>query len=534
MTVKDFTRREFMGSVSIGAAGLMLAPNYANARTKQRIDFAKESLEHPMDTRIAVKPVFSPLIHTDVWEGPCRPSAGRKPKKDNIRDPNDFAAYWAMADGKQPEQERADAEAGYKEFTEYLKKNLGPDTRLLEPAFMEYSEDFWISPEKLSKLEPDKDNTDAYIIAPVGMYNYTASVIAETFKKPVLIGSGHFISRDAVAYLKANGLEGCAVFGPDEANHYFSLLRTLKTLQQTRILIIADRKFPPIPIRSCISIDTLKDKFGIGCHFVSYREFISEMDSSLKNKELGKKAEDRANQLIKNAQETHIDRQYIKRSLEFYYTVKNLMNKYDCNAFTVECFDLCASRLAERYKITPCLVHTLLKDEGIASACEGDLNALLSMRLLMSVANRSSFMGNPIAFSKDQLVINHSVPGMKMAGYEKPDLPYHLRHFVESGWGTKVMIDFTRLEDKTVTLARLNPLGTKIYLAKGEVVLCSGFNKGTLIGCSLAAHIKVPDSYECLRKLNEFGSHLCMVYGDYTGEVAELADMMGLDLVYAT
>ncbi|MGD9160942.1 MAG: hypothetical protein PVG39_21165 [Desulfobacteraceae bacterium] len=121
-----------------------------------------------------------------------------------------------------------------------------------------------------------------------------------------------------------------------------------------------------------------------------------------------------------------------------------------------------------------------------------------------------------------------------MAGYNKPDLPYHLRNFVESGWGTKVMIDFTRLEEKTVTLARLNPLGTKIYLAKGEVVLCSGFNKGTLIGCSLAAHIKVPDSFECLRKLSEFGSHLCMVYGDYTGEVAELADMMGLELIYAT
>ncbi|MGD9160943.1 MAG: hypothetical protein PVG39_21170 [Desulfobacteraceae bacterium] len=119
----------------------------------------------------------------------------------------------------------------------------------------------------------------------------------------------------------------------------------------------------------------------------------------MKNRELGKKAEERAKQLIKNAQETHIDRQYVQRSLEFYYAVKNLMNKYDCNAFTVECFDLCASRLAERYKITPCLVHTLLKDEGVASACEGDLNALLSMRLLMSVANKSSY-GQPDRFFK--------------------------------------------------------------------------------------------------------------------------------------
>jgi L-fucose isomerase-like protein len=333
--------------------------------------------------------------------------------------------------------------------------------------------------------------------------------------------------------MKTRGLEGYAVFN-QELNPLLSLLRTRKVLQQTNILLVTDRELPPLPVLSCMDVNMLKDRFGIGCHFVSYREFANEMDIVLKSKEWSGKAEERAERLIKNAEETHIDRQYVKRSFEFYYAIKHLMQKYGCNAFTVECFELCASRLADKYLITPCLVHTLLKDEGIASACEGDLNALLAMRLLMSVANKSSFMGNPIVFSKDQLVINHSVPGIKMAGYDKPDLPYHLRHFVESGWGTKVMIDFSQLEEKTVTLARFDPLGTKIYLAKGEIIGCMGFNKGTLIGCSLAAQIKVPDARECLRKLSDFGSHLSMVYGDYTREMGELADMMGLEVVYAT
>ena len=59
-------------------------------------------------------------------------------------------------------------------------------------------------------------------------------------------------------------------------------------------------------------------------------------------------------------------------------------------------------------------------------------------------------------------------------------------------------------------------------------------NDQSLIGCSLAAHIKVPDAKELLRKQSEFGGHLSMVYGDYTREIHELADMMGLDVVYAT
>ena len=59
-------------------------------------------------------------------------------------------------------------------------------------------------------------------------------------------------------------------------------------------------------------------------------------------------------------------------------------------------------------------------------------------------------------------------------------------------------------------------------------------DQADLIGCTLAAHIKVPEARECMRKLSEFGSHLSMVYGDYTREIHGLADMMGFDVVHAT
>jgi hypothetical protein len=530
-------RRDFLGGMGLAAAGSMIISDAANATTKQRIEFAKGQSDRPLDIQIAVKPVYSPIYHSDVWEGPCRPTTGNWLEKNKVdydaSDPEPYlTAMWSIAAyGKTPEQERVDAETGVKEFVKKLRNNLNPDIQVLDPVLLEYSENFYISPEQLGKLEADKDKVDAYVFTGT-LLPFPATIIAENFKKPVVM-EGDFSARDVVAYMKTRGLEGYAVFN-DEINNLFSLLKTRKVFQKTDILIVTDRELPPLPILSCMDVNMLKERFGIGSHFVSYREFANEMDNILKSKEWGKKAEERAEQLIKNAEETHIDKQHVKRSFEFYYAVKKLMQEYGCNAFTVECFEFCASRLADKYRITPCLVHTLLKDEGLASACEGDLNALLAMRLLMSVSNKSSFMGNPIVLAKDRLVINHSVPGIKMAGYDKPDLPYHLRHFVESGWGTKVMIDFSKLEEKTVTLARFNPLGTKIYLAKGEIIGCFGFNKGTLIGCSLAAHIKVPDARECLRKLGDFGSHLSMVYGDYTRDLEDLSDMMGLEVVYAT
>ena len=94
-----------------------------------------------------------------------------------------------------------------------------------------------------------------------------------------------------------------------------------------------------------MDVNMLEDKFGIGSHFVSYREFSNEMDEVIESSKWSEKAEGRVEQLIQNAKETHIDKKYVKRSFEFYYAVKNLMQKYGCNAFTVECFDLCASNM---------------------------------------------------------------------------------------------------------------------------------------------------------------------------------------------
>ncbi len=305
-------RRDFLGGMGLAAAGSLMTSDSANAKTNQRIEFAKGPSDRPLEIQIAVKPVYSPLIHSDVWEGPCRPSAGSKSQKERADD--DLAAMWSMANARTPEQERADAPDGMKRLVERIKANPNPDIRLLDPVLLEYSEDFWFPPEKLAQLEPDRDKVDVYLVGGTHVPNYTATVIAETFKKPIVMGGG-FGARDAVAYLKARGLEGHAVFN-QELNPLLSLLKTRKVFQQTSILIVTDRGLPPIPIRSCMDVNMLKDRFGIGSHFVSYREFANEMDKVLKSREWGGKAESRAEQLIKNAEEKIGDSHLIFRWVE--------------------------------------------------------------------------------------------------------------------------------------------------------------------------------------------------------------------------
>jgi hypothetical protein len=36
------------------------------------------------------------------------------------------------------------------------------------------------------------------------------------------------------------------------------------------------------------------------------------------------------------------------------------MNKYECNSFTVDCFEICPIQITHNKKFVPCLAHSLL------------------------------------------------------------------------------------------------------------------------------------------------------------------------------
>ena len=273
MAGKNFSRREFMGTVGLGAAGYTLLSNTASARPKNRTEFAKGPSERPNDVQLAIKPVFSPIIHSDIWEGPCRPSTGTKQNQGNAEAANnERSPFWSLAEGRTPQQELADAQQTMKVLPSLLNSIPNPEYKMLEPVMIKYSEDFLIRPEELAKLDPDMDKTDVFLVVGSNTYNNTATVIGETFKKPVVIMGPGTVNPDASAYLKARGLEGYSVFIDfQELNHLALLLKTRKVFQQTSILSVTKRDLPPVPIRSCIwDLDMLKDRFDYPAGRSSY------------------------------------------------------------------------------------------------------------------------------------------------------------------------------------------------------------------------------------------------------------------------
>ena len=142
-------------------------------------------------------------------------------------------------------------------------------------------------------------------------------------------------------------------------------------------------------------------------------------------------------------------------------------------------------------------------------------------------------MGNMFYKEHGKLQVNHSVPGIKMNGWDKPGLPYQLGNFVESGWGTKAVVDFMNNDEKNVTVVRMNPTGDGLLVLKGKLVDSEGWGENNL-GCSVSAFIVGKESssaHEFVKKQADYGNHLCWVYGDYSDQLTKLGELLNIKVV---
>lgn len=462
--------------------------------------------QHPRDIKLCVKPVMTNVIHSAAWQGPCR---------------------WTSPS---PDEEKAAAESWFAGWSRQLKADgLGraEDVRLLEPVHVTFSEDWEIKPDQVEKLRLDADETDVYFIISAGNAR-GAYEIGDMFGKPIVLDGLNCRNISIAGYTLAKGHE-VHVAGEDlDLTRLLSLLRARKVFRHTRILYPTDG-VPSFSPDTVWDFEDLEKRLGVSVVRIGYREMSAEMDRLMADEEEGRRVEQAAAELVRNADKVHLDKSFVWRSLMFDRCIRNLMAQHGCNAFTIDCFEFCPSLLPQQWLVVPCLLHALFGNEGIASACEADLGILLAVRLLMSVSNKSCHQGNGDALPGGTFCVNHSAPSMKMNGMDQPDVPYQLGRFVEQGWGTKVVVDFMNNQEKTVTVARVDPTATKLLVCRGTLVGSSGWDQDNL-GCSVVAVIQPPpdQSHEFLRRRMIYGNHLQWVYGDYTRELKILGEMLGL------
>ncbi len=510
-------RREFLkqGAIATVTGPAVIKGLYMNSLFESSTGIPVNiDIPSPYLDKLIVKPVMTAMYHTAVWEGPCR---------------------WK---GESKEAELRAATDQFDSFKKSIDSGIYDKSlaTFLEPGQINFVEDFKITEEEFRKIDEDARKADVIYLNPYGC-SVADYAVAARYNKPVILSWGpNCRTVDVAAYCRSHGLE-CYI--PDEVENLtqiLSLLKARKNFSQTRILFPTDWKWPSVCSVAGINDPLfLKEQFGIELALISYAEMAKEMDRIRSDNSARKNASGMADTVYEGASRSFIDKKYVANSMEFYQTVVNLMKRHNCNAFTIECFEFCTSRLPQKWNITPCLVHTMLKDLGIPSACEGDLGGLLPMHMLMLLSNKSPHFGNMFYYpemGKGTMAVNHSVPGIKMNGFDKPGLPYQLSHFVDSGWGTKAIVDFMNNDTKEITIARMNPSGKGVLALKGILVDSKGWDDET-IGCHDIAYMVGKESgtaREFVRHQSDYGNHLPWVYGDYSEQLVRLGNLLNIEV----
>jgi hypothetical protein len=514
-------RRRFIQSASLGTASLIVPKNISGSSEGSgtfisHASSAGEILRDkpPIDIKLNIKPVFAQRIHDSAYGGPCRPQPMEQ---------------------MTPEAEAKQFKDGSERFFKTVKDNLSEYANILEPLPIVLYRDFRQN-EKGDIIDLgvwEKINNEISEIDLI-LTNYRVQGL-EKYKKPTALVGNYSGNLDWISFLRNNGVEAHAPFDWDEMRQLIKLLQVRKAIQSTKILVVTDRPGkPPVAVLTSGNLDALKDMYGVDHQYVTYKEFFGEMDAISLNKESQKEAGSIQNKLIADAKGIFMDKEKILNDVNFYLTAKSMMKRYNCNAFSMECFEFCGSHIAADRKITPCLCNVLLRDEGYGSCCEGDINALFTAITFMNLTKKSVYMGNTsYVAGENRLSISHDAAGLKMKGYDKPELPFEIQHFTDKsagGFGTTLRYDFSRDKGQEVTISRANPFRRKIMLAKGKVIDGLGFRQ---TGCTLGVNVEVQKVKELYRQGADIGNHLVVVYGDHLQEMRELARIMNYEVLEA-
>lgn len=461
----------------------------------------------PVNAKIRLKPVYPVLTHSGPYEGPCRVG-----KKEDLT----------------PEAEMVRFRQAFDEFCEDVRNRIGPHGEFLEPVMLQWADDFVVPAAELDKLAPEVHDADVVLVGASGLQQLPAVRIAERYGKPIVM-IGQVATSDVTAYLRARGMEGYSFLDYADLNYFLSLLRVRKALQQTRLLVAMKGNLLTSGVVSGIyDLEALKERYSVDSVLVNADDIVQAMREL--SEEQREEAVELTLRLLTLSEQTSMEAPELLPSVEFYMAAKQMLERYDANAFTIPCFEICATQVMEQEKVGFCLTHTLLKDEGIPSACEGDINVLMAMAVLMYLSRRSAHMGNVSVThrAKNIIGVHHDVPGLKMKGFDKPDLPYAIVNFTQGGWGGTIRYDISRDIGDPVTIARFNPQATALLVASGEVTGCEGYTK---VGCSLRYELRVADADGFYELHQDFGHHFGMIFGDHADDLREVGRLAGFEVV---
>ena len=185
-----------------------------------------------------------------------------------------------------------------------------------------------------------------------------------------------------------------------------------------------------------------------------------------------------------------------------YQALNLLVKKYKLTGLTTRCFDLLTS-----VKSTSCLALAEFNDDKIIATCEGDVTALISMKIASLIGDGYTFQANPsyIDVKNKKIILAHCTIPTKMTTSYKLDT-----HF-ESNIGVAIKGE---LKTTDVTMFRLSSNLKDYFVAEGKIIK----NGNNPQRCRTQIEVKFKDDISSLLT-KPCGNHHIIFYGKHKNDI---------------
>ena len=237
-------------------------------------------------------------------------------------------------------------------------------------------------------------------------------------------------SMEILSFLRQQGIQGEILHGSTAyINQRIHLLlqvgKARRKLQGCRLGIIG--KPSDWLISSEANREIVLEKLGITLIDIPMQELLTA---------IGSIAEPKIDETLMQKAPNEGIRKALPGALRIYHALKTLVEKYQLQGFTLRCFDLLST-----VHNTGCWALAQFNSEGIVASCEGDVPAMLSMKIAHALTGCTGFQANPARINPDtgEMLFAHcTIPFCMTERYEldthfESGIGVGIRGFVKPG-----------------------------------------------------------------------------------------------------
>ncbi|OYT62205.1 MAG: hypothetical protein B6U69_02240 [Thermofilum sp. ex4484_15] len=204
----------------------------------------------------------------------------------------------------------------------------------------------------------------------------------------------------------------------------------------------------------------------------------------------------------------------VGKAVKLYYALRELARNRGWRAFTLNCF-----KLLSETGITPCLAFSLLNNEGLIAACEGDLAATFTMMLLNYLTEKPTWMANVVDLYGNHLILAHCTIPLNLT------LKYWIKTHFETD--SSVGIDGLLPVNLQVTLARVDEKLNNLMAFEGVIE-----ESHMSLPYSCRTQVKVKLGEEAIKLLDiSLGNHLVLTLGNHLRALKLACRRLGLKFI---